>query len=207
MVTTIPRGDAGGFTMVRPETDDEHVSRGKMYQDIVMGLGGRVAEAITFEDIYTGAYGDIQMVTKRARAMVTKVGFSDQLGPVAYGGSSDEVFLGRDYGHTQNYSEATAAMIDEEIRRIINKAYNECEELLKSHRTQLDDLAEYLLEYEKINGDDFDKLMKGELKWEKKDKKAEDKTDDPETKEEDAKSETEEKTEEKPQDKPEDNKE
>ena len=207
MVTTIPRGDAGGFTMVRPETDDEHVSRGKMYQDIVMGLGGRVAEAITFEDIYTGAYGDIQMVTKRARAMVTKVGFSDKLGPVSYGGSSDEVFLGRDYGHTQNYSEETAAMIDEEIRHIINKAYNECEELLKSHRTQLDELAEYLIEYEKISGDDFEKLMKGELKWEKNEKKPEDKADETEEKAEESKADVEVKAEGKSEDKPEDNKE
>ncbi|MCI7766698.1 MAG: ATP-dependent zinc metalloprotease FtsH [Oscillospiraceae bacterium] len=207
MVTTIPRGDAGGFTMVRPETDDEHVTRAKMYQDIVMGLGGRVAEAITFEDICTGAYGDIQQVTKRARTMVTKVGFSDKLGPVAYGGSSDEVFLGRDYGHTQNYSEATAALIDEEIRGIINKAYNECEELLKAHRTQLDELAEYLIEYEKIDGEDFDKLMKGELKWEKNVKKSEDKTDDVKPEDKAEKADTEEKTEDKPQEKPEDNKE
>lgn len=166
-VTTIQRGQAAGLTVCRPETDDNHVTRNKMYQDIVMTMGGRVAESISFEDVCTGASGDIQQATKRARAMVTQYGFSERLGPVQYGGGNDEVFLGRDYGHTQNYSEETAAIIDEEVKVLINKAYDECVKLLKEHNDKLNELGEYLIEYEKIDGDDFEKLMKGELEYEK----------------------------------------
>ncbi|MCM1525210.1 MAG: ATP-dependent zinc metalloprotease FtsH [Ruminococcus sp.] len=166
-VTTIQRGQAAGLTVCRPETDDNHVTRNKMYQDIVMTMGGRVAESISFEDVCTGASGDIQQATKRARAMVTQYGFSERLGPVQYGGGNDEVFLGRDYGHTQNYSEETAAIIDEEVKALINKAYDECVKLLKEHNDKLNELGEYLIEYEKIDGDDFEKLMKGELEYEK----------------------------------------
>ncbi|MCM1479432.1 MAG: ATP-dependent zinc metalloprotease FtsH [Muribaculaceae bacterium] len=159
-VTTIQRGQAAGMTVCRPDTDDSHVTKGKMYQDIVMTMGGRVAESITFEDVCTGASGDIQQATKRARAMVTKYGFSESLGPVLYGGDSDEVFLGRDYGHTHQYSENTANLIDSEIKRIITEAYKECERILTDHNDQLVKLAEYLIEHEKISGDDFEKMMK-----------------------------------------------
>lgn len=174
-VTTIQRGQAAGMTVSRPDTDDSHVTKGKMYQDIVMTMGGRVAEAITFEDVCTGASGDIQQATKRARAMVTQYGFSEKLGPVQYGGDNNEVFLGRDYGHTHNYSESTAALIDEEVKNLITKAYDECTELLKAHNDKLNELAEYLIEYEKIDGDDFEKLMKGELEWKKSEAEPEEK--------------------------------
>jgi len=170
-VTTIQRGQAAGLTVCRPETDDNHVTKGKMYQDIVMTMGGRVAEALSFDDVCTGASGDIQQATKRARAMVTQYGFSEKLGTVQYGGGNNEVFLGRDYGHTRDYSETTATLIDEEVKAIINKAYSECESILKEHYDKVKELGEYLVEYEKINGDDFEKLMKGELKWEKNAKK------------------------------------
>lgn len=159
-VTTIQRGQAAGLTVCRPETDDAHVTKGKMYQDIVMTMGGRVAESITFEDVCTGASGDIEQATKRARAMVTQYGFSEALGPVLYGGDSDEVFLGRDYGHTHQYSEATANLIDNEVKKIITQAYNDCERILTEHNDQLVKVAEYLIENEKIDGDEFDKLMK-----------------------------------------------
>ena len=159
-VTTIQRGQAAGLTVCRPETDDNHVTKGKMYQDIVMTMGGRVAESLAFEDVCTGASGDIQQATKKARAMVTRYGFSDALGPVLYGGDSDEVFLGRDYGHTHQYSEETANLIDSEVKRIITEAYAECERILTEYNDQLVKLAEYLIEHEKINGDDFEKLMK-----------------------------------------------
>lgn len=175
-VTTIQRGQAAGLTVCRPETDDSHVTKGKMYQDIVMTMGGRVAESISFDDVCTGASGDIQQATKRAKAMVTQYGFSEKLGPVQYGSSSNEVFLGRDYGHTQDISEQTAALIDSEVKSIIEKAYAECEELLKAHRDKLNELAEYLIEFEKIDGDGFEKLMKGELDWRKaKDEKSDEK--------------------------------
>lgn len=159
-VTTIQRGQAAGMTVCRPDSDDNHVTKGKMYQDIVMTMGGRVAESITFEDVCTGASGDIQQATKKARAMVTQYGFSEALGPVLYGGDSNEVFLGRDYGHTHQYSESTANLIDSEIKRIISEAYKECERILTDHNDQLVKVAEYLIENEKISGDDFEKMMK-----------------------------------------------
>ncbi len=159
-VTTIQRGQAAGLTVCRPETDDSHVTKGKMYQDIVMTMGGRVAESISFDDVCTGASGDIEQATKRARAMVTQYGFSEALGPVLYGGDSDEVFLGRDYGHTHQYSEATANLIDSEVKRIIIQAYNECERILTEHNDQLVKVAEYLIEHEKLNGDEFEEIMK-----------------------------------------------
>jgi len=172
-VTTIQRGQAAGLTVCRPDTDDNHVTKGKMYQDIIMTMGGRVSEALSFDDVCTGASGDIQQATKRARAMVTQYGFSEKLGPVQYGGGNNEVFLGRDYGHTRDYSESTAALIDEEVKNLITKAYKDCEALLKEHYDKVKELGEYLIEYEKIDGNDFEKLMKGELVWEKKDKKLE----------------------------------
>lgn len=159
-VTTIQRGQAAGMTVCRPDSDDNHVTKGKMYQDIVMTMGGRVAESLTFEDVCTGASGDIQQATKKARAMVTQYGFSDALGPVLYGGDSNEVFLGRDYGHTHQYSESTANLIDSEVKRIITEAYKECERILTDHNDQLIKVAEYLIEHEKISGDDFEKMMK-----------------------------------------------
>ncbi|MBR4224915.1 MAG: ATP-dependent zinc metalloprotease FtsH, partial [Oscillospiraceae bacterium] len=164
MVTTIPRGHAGGFTMVRPTTDDRFTTRNKMYQQLVWSMGGRVAESMVFDDITTGASGDIQDATRTAKDMVTRYGFSDKLGPVLYAGSQ-EVFLGRDYGHTNQFADSTASLIDEEVKKLIDKAYAECEKILTDYRHQLDELAGYLIENEKIDGDNFELLMEGKLDW------------------------------------------
>ena len=164
LVTTIPRGHAGGFTMVRPTTDDRFTTKTKMYQQLVWSMGGRVAESLVFDDITTGASGDIQDATQTAKDMVTRYGFSDKLGCVLYAGSQ-EVFLGRDYGHANQFADTTASLIDEEVKSLIDKAYAECEKILTDYRDQLNELAEYLIENEKIDGDDFDSLMEGKLNW------------------------------------------
>jgi cell division protease FtsH len=134
-----------------------------MRESIVMLLGGRVAEELFIDDICTGASNDIERATATARNMVTRYGFSKKIGTVVYGSDNDEVFLGKDYGHTRNYSEAVAAQIDEEVRSIIEKAYNDCTELIKANADKMHLLAKYLLKYEKIDGDDFEKLMRGEI--------------------------------------------
>ena len=162
-VSVIQRGMAAGLTWTRPQSDDSHVSRRKMQEELIVFLGGRVAESLMLDDICTGASNDIERATKMARDMVTKYGFSEKLGPVGYASEQDEVFLGRDYGHTHTYSETVAAEIDEEVRRIMEDAYAKCEKILTDHRDQLECLAQYLLKYEKIDGDDFEKLMHGEL--------------------------------------------
>ncbi|MBR1823231.1 MAG: ATP-dependent zinc metalloprotease FtsH [Ruminococcus sp.] len=162
-VTVIQRGMAAGLTVTRPDTDDSHVTRNKMRESIVMLLGGRVAEELFVDDICTGASNDIERATKTARNMVTRYGFSKKIGTVVYGSDNDEVFLGKDYGHTRNYSEAVAAQIDEEVRLIIEKAYSDCTEILKANADKMHFLAKYLLKFEKIDGEDFEKLMKGEL--------------------------------------------
>ncbi|WP_051411343.1 ATP-dependent zinc metalloprotease FtsH [Ruminococcus flavefaciens] len=162
-VTIIQRGMAAGLTVTRPDNDDMHVSRNQMRESIVMLLGGRVAEELFIDDICTGASNDIERATATARNMVTRYGFSKKIGTVVYGSDNDEVFLGKDYGHTRNYSEAVAAQIDEEVRAIIEQAYSECTELIKAHSDKMHFLAKYLLKYEKIDGDDFEKLMRGEI--------------------------------------------
>jgi len=168
-VTVIQRGMAAGLTVTRPVTDDSHMSRTKMRETIIMLLGGRVAEALVLDDICTGASNDIERATNIARNMVTKYGFSEKLGTVVYGSENDEVFLGKDYGHTRNYSEEIASEIDAEVREIINESYKKCERLLTEHMDQLHILAQYLIENEKIDGDDFVKLINGELETEKDD--------------------------------------
>lgn len=162
-VTIIQRGMAAGLTVTRPDNDDRHVSRNQMRESIIMLLGGRVAEELFIDDICTGASNDIERATSTARNMVTKYGFSKKIGTVVYGSESDEVFLGKDYGHTRNYSEAVAAQIDEEVRSIIEKAYNDCTVLLKANENKMHFLAKYLLKFEKIDGDDFERLMRGEM--------------------------------------------
>ncbi|MBR6623526.1 MAG: ATP-dependent zinc metalloprotease FtsH [Ruminococcus sp.] len=162
-VTIIQRGMAAGLTVTRPDSNDQHVSRNQMRENIVMLLGGRVAEELILDDICTGASNDIERATNTARNMVTKYGFSKKLGTVVYGSDNDEVFLGKDYGHTRNYSEAVAAQIDEEVKHIIEKAYNDCADILRNNIDKLHLLAKYLLKFEKIDGADFDKLMKGEI--------------------------------------------
>ncbi len=162
-VTIIQRGMAAGLTVTRPDTNDLHVSRNQMRESIIMLLGGRVAEELFIDDICTGASNDIERATNTARNMVTKYGFSKKLGTVVYGSDNDEVFLGKDYGHTRNYSEAVAAEIDEEVKSIIEKAYADCTEILKNNSDKMDLLANYLLKFEKIDGADFEKLMRGEI--------------------------------------------
>lgn len=162
-VTIIPRGMAGGFTMALPEHDKSYVSKREMAEELIVLLGGRVAEKIVLEDISTGASNDLERATKVARNMVTRYGFSDRLGPIVYGSDNDEVFLGRDYSHSRNYSENVAAEIDEEVRELVETAYEKAKDILETHREKLDLIANYLLEHEKINGDDFENLMTGKV--------------------------------------------
>ncbi len=164
-VSIIPRGMAAGYTMHLPEEDRTHVSRRQMYEELIVLLAGRVAEEVTLDDICTGASNDIERATGIARNMITRYGFSNTLGPIVYGEPEGEVFLGRDFGHQRNYSENVAKEIDAEIREMIDTAYEEARRILTEHREQLDLIAEYLLVHEKINGDTFDKLMKGELEF------------------------------------------
>ena len=162
-VSVIPRGMAAGMTWTRPDTEDNHMSRTKLLETIVMMMGGRAGEKTALEDICTGASNDIERATKLAKNMVTRWGLSDELGPVAYGSDSDEVFIGRDYGHVRDYSEEVAARIDAEVRRIVEEGYERALVILSENREQLDALANFLLEYEKVNEQEFLQIMKGEL--------------------------------------------
>jgi len=163
MVSIIPRGTAGGFTMHLPEQDKNYISKREFEEDIIVLLGGRVAERLVLDDISTGASSDINRATAIARNMVTRYGFSEKLGPIVYGHENPEVFLGRDYSQGRNYSENVAAEIDGEIREIIEAGYEKAKDLITVHMDQLHTIAEYLLEHEKIEGPDFEKLMKGEI--------------------------------------------
>ena len=160
-ITIIPAGSAGGVTLRVPTEDRMTSSRNEMLDDIVMTLGGRVAEAIILDDISTGASSDIQQATRVARNMVTRYGMSDLLGPVLYGNehSSDEVFLGRDFSSGQNYSDKTAASIDDEIRRIIMSAYDRCKDILTEHIDKLHFVAQFLLKNEFMDEDQFKACM------------------------------------------------
>lgn len=162
-VSIIPRGSAGGYTMSVPTEDKSYKTKNGMLDDIVVLLGGRVAEKLVLGDISTGASNDIERATKLAKSMVTEYGMSDRIGPVSYSSGSGEVFLGRDYGHAKDYSEAFAQEIDEEISAIIHNGYDRTEKILTDHMDKLHELAQYLIKYEKINGEKFAKLMNGEL--------------------------------------------
>ncbi|MBQ9376001.1 MAG: ATP-dependent zinc metalloprotease FtsH [Ruminococcus sp.] len=162
-VSIIPRGQAGGFTMSLPEKDKSYVSKKEMAENIIVLLGGRVAEKIILDDISTGASNDLERATATARNMVTRYGFSENLGPIVYGKGEHEVFLGRDYSTTPSYSENVAAEIDNEIRNIVEDAFEKAENILKEHIDQLHLVAKYLMKYEKIDGPDFKKLMNGEI--------------------------------------------
>ena len=177
-VTIIPRGQAGGFTMSLPEKDKTYVSKNEMYNNIVVLLGGRVAEKLILDDISTGASNDLERATATARNMVTRYGFSDNLGPVVYGQGEHEVFLGRDYTNTPSYSDNVAAEIDNEIRTIVENAFEQAETVLKEHIDQLHLVAQYLIKNEKIDGEKFDKLMKGELLDDEPVKEVKDRIDD-----------------------------
>ena len=154
-ITIIPRGQAGGFTLFRPQDDKSFRSRSEMFEDIVVALGGRIAEKIFLDDISTGASGDIQQATHTARNMVTVYGMSDRLGPISFDSSGHSIFIGRDFGQTKSYSEETAAIIDEEVKHIFDEAALKCEEILRAHADVLVALAEYLLINETIDGEDF----------------------------------------------------
>lgn len=162
-VSIIPRGQAGGFTMSLPVKDKSYVNKNEMYENIVVLLGGRVAEKLILDDISTGASNDLERATSTARNMVTRYGFSDNLGPVVYGQGDHEVFLGRDYTNTPSYSDNVAAEIDNEIRTLIESAFTDAEKILNEHMDKLHVVAKYLMKYEKVDGATFEKLMNGEL--------------------------------------------
>ena len=163
-ITIIPAGSAGGVTVSVPTEDRMGMTKGQMLDDIVYGMGGRVAEQLVLDDISTGASGDIKQATARARAMVTKYGMSELLGPVLYGNShgSDEVFLGRDFSSSPDYSGKTAALIDEEVRRIITECYQRCESILTEHIDKLHFVAEFLLKNESMDEEQFRAAMEME---------------------------------------------
>ena len=162
-VSIIPRGMAGGFTMHVPEKDRSFVSKTYMEEEIIVLLGGRVAEKLILDDISTGASNDIERATSVARNMVTRYGFSEKLGPILYGHENQEVFLGRDYSQGRNYSENVAAEIDGEIRELIETGYEKAKEILTEHGDLLERCAQYLMKHEKIEGADFYKLMADEI--------------------------------------------
>ena len=155
-ITIIPRGAAGGFTLFRPQEDLENFkSRAEMFESIVMALGGRMAEKLFLDDISTGASGDIQQASSIARDMVMRYGMSDRLGPILYDSSDHSIFIGRDFGTTKSYSEETAGVIDEEVKSIFDSASALCEKILTEHRDQLIAIAEYLLQHETMEAEEF----------------------------------------------------
>ena len=161
-ISIIPRGMAGGYTMYRPTEDKSFISKTEMLENIVSLLGGRASEELVLGDISTGASNDIQRATQIAKAMVTKYGMSDRIGTITLGSDQDEVFIGRDWGHEKSYSEETAGVIDEEVKKIIDNAYQEAKSILNAHRDKLDRVAEVLVEKEKITGEEFDQIFEGE---------------------------------------------
>lgn len=160
-ISVIPRGRAAGYTMTMPEDDRDHMSRGKILDEIAMALGGRVAESIFLDDICTGAYSDLQKATELARRMVVEFGMSDEIGPVFLGGQT-EVFIAKDWGHQRNFSEEVAARVDKEIRCILEEQYDRAKTVLTEQRDAMERIVKALIEYEHIDGDDFEKLFKGE---------------------------------------------
>ena len=162
-ISIIPRGRAGGYTLSLPGEDKSYASRSEMFEEIVSLLGGRVAEALTLDDISTGASNDISRSSAIARKMITKYGMSDTLGPITFGSDHDEVFLGRDFATSRNYSEDVAAKIDAEIKAIIDAAYKKCEEILTEHMDAVHAVAKFLLAHEKMEADDFARIFGDEL--------------------------------------------
>ena len=160
-ISIISRGGAGGYTMYLPEKDSSYVTKTAMFENIVSLLGGRVAEQLVLDDISTGASNDLQRATDTARAMVTRYGFSERMGPVVYGSDPEQTFLGRDFGQGKGYSESIASEIDNEIRDIVDEAYETARRLLTEHMDKLHAVANVLIEREKISGDEFRTLMEG----------------------------------------------
>ena len=155
-ITIIPGGPSGGATYFRPEEDVENFeSYSELYESIIVSLGGRTAEKLFLDDISTGATNDIQYATRLVRAMVTQYGMSEALGPISFDSADHSIFIGRDFGQTKSYSEDTAALIDSEVKRIFDMAGADCERILKEHEDKLVGVAEYLLKYERMDGEDF----------------------------------------------------
>ena len=161
-ISIVPRGMAGGYTLSLPEHDKSYNSKMEMHEEIIVLLGGRVAEKLIMDDISTGASNDLERATGMARRMITKYGFSEKLGPVVYGNNESEPFLGRDFSSTPNYSDEVAAEIDAEIRAFVEEGYDKAEDILSTHMDQLHRVAQYLIKHEKVDGPGFEKLMNGE---------------------------------------------
>ena len=159
-VSIIPTGTgAGGYTMPLPEKDEQYITRGRMLQQIMVSLGGRIAEELMFDDITAGASQDIRQATAIARAMVTEYGMSDRIGMINYGNESSEVFIGRDLAHARSYGEEVATKIDEEIKRIIDECYKKAKEIIMEHEEVLHRCSSLLLEKEKIGQAEFEELF------------------------------------------------
>jgi cell division protease FtsH len=158
-VTIIPRGMAGGYTMALPEEDHTLMPRKRLIAELVGLMGGRVAEEIVFDDITSGAANDLERVTELARAMVTRLGMSKQLGPMVYGKKEEMIFLGREISEQRDYSEAVAVKIDDEVRDIVNNAYEQARTILLKYRGNLDEIANRLLEVETLTREEFEKLF------------------------------------------------
>ena len=159
-VSIIPTGNgAAGYTMPLPEKDEMFNTRGKMIQSIMVSLGGRIAEELTFDDITTGASQDIKQATAYAKAMVTKFGMSEELGLIAYGDDEEEVFIGRDIGHGRGYAEETASKIDSEVKRIVDECYRNAKDIIMQNRDVLEKCAKLLMEKEKISQEEFEALF------------------------------------------------
>lgn len=161
-ISIIPRGMAGGYTMSLPSEDKVYKTYSEMKEEIMVLLGGRVAEALILGDISTGASNDIERVTKMATAMVTKYGMSKKMGPICYGSDNNEIFIGRDMGHIKNYSDQTASEIDDEVKGIIYEGYRNTEQILSKHKNELHKVANFLIEHEKMSGEEFIKLINEE---------------------------------------------
>ncbi len=161
-ISIIPRGMAGGYTMSLPSEDKVYKTYSEMKEEIMVLLGGRVAEALILGDISTGASNDIERVTKMATAMVTKYGMSKKMGPICYGSDNNEIFIGRDMGHVKNYSDQTASEIDDEVKGIIYEGYRNTEQILSKHKNELHKVANFLIEHEKMSGEEFIKLINEE---------------------------------------------
>ena len=160
-ISIIPRGMAGGYTMYKPNEDKNYSSKSEMNENIVSLLGGRVAEKLVLDDISTGASNDIERASKIARAMVMKYGMSEKLGPITFGSTQEEVFLGKEMTSQRDYSERVASEIDDEVKDIITRAYNYAERILKENIDKLHKVAQVLIEKEKIEADEFDAIFAG----------------------------------------------
>ena len=171
-ISIIPRGGAGGYTMQLPQEDVSYATRNEMYENIVMLLGGRASEKLTLDDISTGASNDIERATATAKAMVTKYGFSEKLGPILYGSEQHEVFLGRDFSNQAQWSEKTTAAIDDEIKTLVEDAYRKALDLLEAHMDKVEAIAAKLLEQEKMTGDEFEQIMDPDAYAARKEKEA-----------------------------------